>query len=155
MPASSDPIPEAVRAAFAVRPEPGEWYPVHSLITCGAAEPAVCLLSSIELRAGRATISVASYSSRAARNLADNPWATLACWAGGIVALTLELRDVIDREGVYGYLFDVRRSRSDDIGVPMRPLAYQATEDLPQLERWDISLALLDELDALADRGFR
>lgn len=153
MPPSADLIPAAVRDALAVRPEPGQWYPIHSLVTCGTAEPAVCLLSSIELRAGRTTISVASYSSRAARNLADNPWATLACWADGIVTLTLQLRDGVERDGVYGYLFDVRRSRNDDIGIPMRPLVYQATDSLPQLERWDVSLALLDDLDALADHG--
>jgi hypothetical protein len=147
---SDSPVPAPVRAALAIRPEVGQWYPVHSLITAGRSAPAVALLSNTELRAGADWIAAACYSSRAAANLVEHPWATLMVWANGMYDLTLELREGLVRDGVHGYLFSVRRTRTDDIGIPMKPLEYRVEEHLSRLERWDVSAAVLDAIEALA-----
>ncbi|HXT87744.1 MAG TPA: hypothetical protein VN714_00650 [Trebonia sp.] len=131
-------------------PEAGAWYPVHQLLTAApGGPPAVCLLSRAELRATTATVSAAARSSRAAANLAASPAATLACWAGRLYYLTLELRATAGpRDGVHGYLFDVRDVRVDDIGIELRPLQYRMEAWLAKAERWDASTAILDELAA-------
>ena len=132
-------------------PEASDWYPVHELLTAPpGGPPAVCLLSQAELRATPVTVSAAARSSRAAANLAASPAATLVCWAGRLHYITLELRAAAGpRDGVRGYLFDVRDVRVDDIGIELRPLQYRMEAWLAKAERWDATTAILDELAAL------
>jgi hypothetical protein len=145
-------VPDGLRAELAAGSEPGEWYAAHQLLTAGEQAPAVCLLSHHELRADDARVAVAARSSRAAAHLAQRPRATLVAWGGAVHYLDLALLRHAERDGVHGYLFEVASVRTDDIGVPMRPLSFQLTDWLAGAERWALTAAVLDELGIPAPR---
>jgi hypothetical protein len=144
-------LPGALLDALRGLPRAGEWYPVHQLLTAADGPPAVCLLSQAELRAAPTTMCVAARSSRAAANLAVRPSATLVSWAGGLHYITLDLRDTAERDGVHGYLFDVRDLRTDDIGIELIPLQYRMEAWLTAAERWETSNAVLEDLASRAN----
>lgn len=159
MPAAT--LPEALLTSFAAAPEPGEWGPIHELLSVGGGPgagagqragagghaPAVCLLSAVEIRATPTTLSVAARSGRLAANLDVNPVATLVAWAGNLHYVTLALQRRVRHENVHGYRFGVQDVRIDDIGIETRPLQYRMHERLAVAERWDLTRAVLDELD--------
>lgn len=144
-------LPESVVAGFAQTPSPGEWYPIHELLTCAGAAPAVCLLSAVEIRATQSTLCVASRSSRAASNLSVSRTATLVTWSQGLHYIELSLTGRVDLDGVHGYRFDVTGIRSDDIGIEVQPLRYRMEEWLVAAERWETTIMVLDHLEQLAE----
>jgi hypothetical protein len=145
-------LPDSLLDAFRGLPRAGAWYPVHQLLTAAEGPPAVCLLSLAELRATPTTVSVAARSSRAAANLAARGSATLVSWAGRLHYIGLDLRESVERDGVRGYLFDVREVRTDDIGIELSPLQYRMEAWLAAAERWETSSAVLDELASRSHR---
>ncbi len=143
-------LPESLLGSLATTPRAGEWYPIYELLSADAGgPPAVCLLSAVEIRATSASVSVASRSRRLATNLETNPTTTLVAWEGNLHYITLALETRIELEGVGGYRFAVQDVRVDDIGIATRPLQYEMQERLIAIARWELTHAVLDELDDL------
>src|SRR5262245_21274452 len=70
-------LPDRLLEVLNAVPRADEWHPVHQLLTAGDGPPAVCLLSSAEIRATPTTFCIATRSSTAATNLAARGWATV------------------------------------------------------------------------------
>jgi hypothetical protein len=139
-------LPDRLLDVLNTMPRTGQWHPIHQLLTAGDGPPAVCLLSSAEIRATPTTVCIAARSTTAAANLASRGFATVVSWAGEVHYVLLDLRATMELDGVHGYRFDVREVRIDALGIAVRPLQYRMEEWLVAAERWATTRAVLDAL---------
>lgn len=137
----------ALVEAVAARPPVGAVAQAFPFVTVAEdGVPHVTLLSSRELvldaEAGEVHAVLAGRTAPA--NLAARPQATLVVVAGDAAhSLSLEPARTVPLEGVVGVALAVTAHRGDSIGIPLVPLGYEVTPELPGLERWDRSARVL------------
>lgn len=145
-------VPGGVQAAIAGLPVAGELDQVFVLLTAAPDGPIdVCLLSRSELHATPTRVLLVTRSSKARRNLAASPRATLIAMTGAAAYyLALETRRTIEEDGAVAAEFEPVRVLRDDLGVELQPARFRVDERLRIEERWEKSASLLGRLAALS-----
>jgi hypothetical protein len=139
------PIPPDVIDALHGTPDLGTWEPVHVLITVKQSGiPDVCLLSRSECDATEQSLLAVTTSRRVKANLAHSAYATLIVHADAVLCLQLRRTSFLEVEpNVMGHQFELVDVHRDDIGVTVRPMTYEVTTRVAQLERWDRSESIM------------
>lgn len=144
-------LPPDVVSQLEGRAQVGTWEPVLLLVTAApSAAPHVCLLSRTEVAAARGKVCVVARSRTVRANLAAWDRATLFVHGEAPCSVGLKLIETVPDGSMTGYLFDVTSHRRDDIGIPLRPLAFLVEPWLAEAEHWEQTERLLDDLTRLA-----
>jgi hypothetical protein len=105
--------------------------------------PHVALLSrsEVDVTADHAEILVALRSRRTLANLERDAKATLIA-VGGTVAHYAKLsghRRLREDDGLVAWAFAVIEHKADSLGIPLHPVTFPTSDEVAQMERWDIS----------------
>ena len=149
-------IPPAVVEQLTGLPVPGRQEAALPFLTVDdEGFPHVCLLSRAEVEADAGEVRAVLASRRTRANLARDGRACLVV-VEGTTAHSLKLVLVRSHavDGRLAAAFSLADHRADSLGIPLTPLGYLPTEDLSDLERWDLSARGLAELrEGRADGG--
>lgn len=141
-------IPEGVRAALDGRPSVGSDEHVLQLLTVredGVVH--VTLLSRAEVAERHGHILVALAGRTTPANLARAGRGTLVVIEGPrCTALTLVPVARVEQAGMVGFVTLPVEARVDSLGIPLRPIGFRVPDDLPGVERWEVSARLLEDL---------
>jgi hypothetical protein len=125
----------------------GSWEPALLLVTAApSTAPHVCLLSRTEVAYAEDRLCVVTPSRTVRANLAASDRATLFLQAEAPCSVGLRLSETVQDGGMTGYLFYVTSLRRDDIGIPLRPLAFLVEPWLPEAEGWAQTGRLIADL---------
>jgi hypothetical protein len=125
----------------------GSWESVLLLVTAApSTAPHVCLLSRTEVASAEDRLCVVTPSRTVRANLAASDRATLFLHAGAPCSVGLRLSETVQDGSMTGYLFCVTSLRRDDIGIPLRPLAFLVEPWLPEAESWAQTGRLIADL---------
>ena len=141
-------IPPAVVEQLTGLPVPGRQEAALPFLTVDdEGFPHVCLLSRAEVEADAGEVRVVLASRRTRANLARDGRASLLV-VEGTTAHSLKLVLVRSHavEDRLAAAFSLADHSADSLGIPLSPLAYLPTDDLSDLERWDLSARGLAEL---------
>lgn len=150
------PEPAALPAALAVllagQPAPGATEQAFPFLTVDPeGYPHVALLSRAEVETGPAgdavLVAVASRQTRA--NLARDGRCTLIAVAGDTAHYAkFRVSASIPTPELLGCELRLTAYKADSLGIPLSPIAFTTTGELAELEHWDRSAALLEQLAA-------
>jgi hypothetical protein len=140
-------LPPDIAGLLEGRAQIGSWEPVLLLVTADpSTAPHVCLLSRTELAYVEDKLCVVTHSRTVRANLAASDQATLFLHAEVPCSVGLHLNEIVEDGSLAGYLFDVTSLRRDDIGVPLRPLAFLVESWLAEAENWAQTEQLIADL---------
>jgi len=140
-------LPPDVAGQLEGRAQVGTWEPALLLVTAApSAAPHVCLLSRTEVAVAEGKVCVVARSRTVRANLAAWDRATLFLHSEAPCSLGLKLTETVRDGSLTGYLFDVTSHRRDDIGVPLRPLAFLVEPWLAEAENWGQTERLIGDL---------
>jgi hypothetical protein len=109
--------------------------------------PHLALLSRTELEADPNGVRVVLAGRTGPANLRARPTATLLAVDDDTVHVCkLRVRDWIEYAGATAVELELDSHRADSLGIPLEPLRYLVTQDLPTLERWDRTAEALRRL---------
>jgi hypothetical protein len=141
-------IPPEVIERLNGLPVPGQHEAAFPLLTVDdEGFPHVCLLSRAELEAdaGEVRAVIASRNTRA--HLERDGRASLVVVEGTTAHyLKLAVDRSHDIDGRLAVAFSPSDHRADSLGIPLTPIGYTPSDDLSDLERWDLSARGLAEL---------
>jgi hypothetical protein len=146
-------VPDEVAQALSGAAAPDGWEPVFLLLTVGSdGYSQVCLLSRAELEVTGEVICCVVRARRTVANLRRHGYALLLV-VGREAAhyVRLQAGTVLAEAGdsALGIAFAVTGSESDTLGVPLRPMMFESSPRIRELERWDDGRTLLSRLAAL------
>jgi hypothetical protein len=138
-------VPPEIAAFFAGQPQVDAWEPAFMLLTVEeTGHPHVCLLSRAELEADTGHLYAVVASRTATANLARSPVATLVA-VDGDTAFYLKVEVTRASESMPRALaFALTGVRRDSLGIPLTPLRYLVTGELPVIEHWAETRELLN-----------
>jgi len=141
-------IPAEVVDHLAGSPTPGLPEAALPLLTVDEhGFPHVCLLSRAEVEADAEELRAVIASRRTRANLERDGRACLVVVSGTTAHyLKVQLTRARDADGRLAAAFALVQHQPDSLGIPLEPIRYVPTDDLPDLERWDLSATALRDL---------
>lgn len=142
------PLPAGVVAAIAGRPAVGSEEPAFQLLTVredGLVHVTLLSRSEIEVDAGLVLLALAGRTTPG--NVERTGSATLVVVTGtSSCSIALARAGSLREETMTGFVMVPTEVREDSLGIPLRPITFSVPADLPGVERWDLSLRLLERL---------
>ena len=156
-PPTSVPLSEGVIAALDGRPSVGADEGALQLLTVredGIVH--VTLLSRAEVDTAGGAVFLVLAGRTTPGNLDRTQQATLVVVeATRSSSIALAPIDRIEQGGMVGYITIPIEVREDSLGIPLRPITFSVPVDLPGVERWEMSGALLATLAERFEEGRR
>lgn len=141
-------LPDEVLRLLTGLPGANRWEPVFSLLTVDPdGAPRICLLSRAELQAEAGTVRVVLRSRRSSANLRRTGLAVLqVVGTETSYAIRMELGRTLTDDAALAAELTVTAVEPDSLGIPLRPMTYQADPALAETENWSGNAALFARL---------
>jgi hypothetical protein len=145
---SAQPVPAALVRLVAGTAQVGAMEQAFVFLTVDDdGFPHLALLSRTELEADPHLVRVVLAGRTGPANLRARPTATLLAVDGETVHVCkLRARRWVEHEGATAVELALEDHRADSLGIPLEPLRYRVTDDLPTSERWDRTAEVLRRL---------
>lgn len=141
-------LPDEVRDQLTGLPEADQWEPAFPLLTTDPdGTPRICLLSRAELRVASGGLLVVVRSRRTSANLRRTGLAVLqAVGAETSYSIRTELGRTLTDDSALAAELTITSVEEDSLGIPLRPMTYQADPALAETENWSGNAILFTRL---------